>query len=123
MSDPKSALIIELAEELMEMVRKIAPAWQKAYFRYYSDEIKFGSNGSYVVDSQVLLIDPFAQNPFFRSMNEKSGQLLGMLDKKSAVLLLEADSESNYDIKFEYENFNRWKITKIGGATGVPEGV
>jgi hypothetical protein len=123
MSDQKSTIIIELAKELIETIRDIAPAWQKAYFRYCAEELKSGSNGSYIVDSQVFLIDPFKQNDFFRSMNEKSGQLLALLEKNKAVLLLEADSEFNYDIKFEYENMNRWRITKIGGATGVPEGI
>ncbi|MBR7776978.1 hypothetical protein [Undibacterium rugosum] len=123
MSDQKTVLIVELAKELIEMIQQVAPSWKKVYFRYCHEEFKAGSNGSYVVDSKVLLIDPFKQDDFFRSMNEKSAHLLALLEKKQAVLLLVADSDFNYDIKFEYENLDRWRISKVKGATGVPDGL
>lgn len=56
-------------------------------------------------------------------MNAKSAELLKLLGKKRGVLLLSVDSQLNYDVKFEFEDVNRWKITKLNGATGLPAGI
>jgi hypothetical protein len=34
-----------------------------------------------------------------------------------------ADSNFDYEIKFEYENMDKCKITKKKGGSGVPEGL
>ncbi|GAB7549703.1 hypothetical protein [Cupriavidus sp. 8B] len=123
MADEQSVIVIELAKEFMELIRQIAPAWSRAYFRFCLEGSKHGSNGSYVIDSKVDIIDPFTHNAFFRGMNEKAMQLLALLSKDQAVLLLVIDSTFNYDIKFEYQNLDRWRITKANGGSGVPEGI
>lgn len=121
--DEQSVIVIELAKEFMELIRQIEPAWRKAYFRFSSDGARRGSNGSYASDSEVTLIDPFKHNKFFKSMNEKSIRLFSLLGKEHAVLLLTVDSNFDYDIKFEYANLDRWKISKVDGGTGIPEGI
>lgn len=123
MSDAQAVIVIELAKEFMELIRRVEPAWKKAYFRFSADGSRSGSNGSYESDGKMILIDPFKYDIFFKSMNEKSLRLLHILGKARAVVLLSIDSAFDYEIKFEYENFDRWKITKINGGTGVPEGI
>jgi hypothetical protein len=123
MSDEQSVIIIELAKEFIGLIRQIEPAWQNAYFRFCSEGIKHGSNGSYVSDGKVVIIDPFKHNAFFKYMNEKAMRILAILGKEQAVLLLVIDSNFNFDLKYEYQNLDRWKITKINGGTGIPEGI
>jgi hypothetical protein len=123
MSDAQAIVVIDLAKEFMDMIRHIEPSWERAYFRFCADESKFGSNGSYVCGGKAIIIDPFKWNALFKSMNEKSAKLLSLIGKVRAVILLEIDSTFDYEIKFEYQNLERWKITKINGGTGVPEGI
>ena len=49
--------------------------------------------------------------------------LLAALGKTDGVFLLVTDFNFDYEIKFEYQNMNRWRIGKFAGGTGVPEGV
>jgi hypothetical protein len=123
MDEVCSVIVIELAKEFIEFIRQIEPAWNRAFFRFCSEGFKYGSNGSYIYDSKVMLIDPFKYNDFFAKMNEKSVRLLTLLGKEQGVLLLIIDSGFNYDIKFEYQNLERWRIAKVNGGIGVPEGI
>jgi hypothetical protein len=123
MSDAQAAAVVDLAKEFMELTHRVEPAWKKAYFRFSADESRRGSNASCVTDERVLLVDPFKYDAFFKSMNEKSVRLLKLMEKEWAVVLLSIDSAFDYEIKFEYQNLDRWRITKINGGTGVPEGV
>lgn len=121
MNEKQAAIVIELAQEFMATIRQIAPTYTRAFFRFCSEGHKYGSNGSYAVDTHIALIDPFANNRFFANMNEKAIKLLSAMDKNHGVILLVIDSAFNYDVKFEYEDLERWKISKINGGTGVPD--
>jgi len=123
MDEERTALVIELAKEFMELARQFEPSWIKGYFRFCSDGSKYGSNASFASDSKVMLVDPFKYQPFFSSMNDKGLILLKALNKEQGLFLLTIDASYNYTINFEYENLDRWRITKINGGTGVPIGI
>jgi len=118
-----SPLVVELATHLIQMMQAAYPNWDRAFFRFCMEEFSYGSNGSYISGSSVVLFDPFKSPNFFDRMNAKSAELLKLLGKKRGVLLLSVDSQLNYDVKFEFEDVNRWKITKLNGATGLPAGI
>lgn len=122
MNEQSSAVVIELAKSLIDLARKIEPKWNKAFFRFSLDEAKYGSNGSYIVGSEVIIFDPFLCGETFFRMNEEGVKLLKLLDKSRGVFLVRADSSFDYDIKFEFQDLERWKITKLDGGTGLPEG-
>lgn len=123
MNEEQASIVVELAKELIGLVRSIEPKWGRAYFRFSTNETRYGSNASYSFDSTVTLIDPFRCKEFFGSMNEKSRHLFKLLGKEKGVLLLIADSDFNYETKFEYHDLERWRISKMEGATGVPVGI
>ena len=56
-------------------------------------------------------------------MNEKSGRLQAQIKKERGVFLVAANSDFDYEIKFEYQDMNRWQINKLDGRTGIPEGI
>jgi len=118
----ESTIVIDLAKELIELAHRLEPNWSKAFYRFCFEEHNHGSNASYIGGVDVVIIDPFKNSSFFGSMNAKSVRLLESLGKNQAVFVLTVDSTCNYDIKFEYEDMNRWKISKISGGTGIPEG-
>jgi hypothetical protein len=123
MNEESSSVVIELAKEFIELVRLAEPKWTKAFYRFRSEGIRFGSNGSYVVDSNVMLISALKNARFYDNMNRKGARLLELLGKSQGVFLLTIDAEFNYDIKFEWVDLHRWEITKLNGRTGVPEGI
>ena len=123
MDDPTTSTIIELAKEFIGLVRGIEPRWSNAYYRFRSEGLRYGSNASYVVDSNALLISAVKQAKFYESMNSKGAKLLALMGKEKGVFLLVADSTFKYDVKFEWEDLHRWEITKMNGGTGVPKGL
>lgn len=123
MTDETTSTIIELAKEFIELVRGIEPRWTKAYYRFRSEGLRFGSNSSYVVDSRAMLISAVKHSSFYESMNEKGIKLLSFMGKEKGVFVIVADSSFNYDLKFEWEDLHRWEITKMNGGTGLPQGL
>jgi hypothetical protein len=118
-----SAVVIDLAMEFMELMPKVEPTWKKAFYRFCSDEFQHGSNGSYVYQSGVCLIDPFKHASGLHSMNAKAVKLLNLLKEGQGVLLLVIDSDFQYDLKFEFTDLGRLRITKLNGGNGVPDGL
>lgn len=45
------------------------------------------------------------------------------VSRAMAVGLLIVDSNLSYEFKFEHVNMDRWRISKMRGGTGVPEGL
>lgn len=123
MDQEASSVVVELAKGLIAFMQRLDPTWDKAYFRFSSEGLKHGSNGSYVAGSKVSLIDPFESGDFFKNMNFQCLELLRMLGKDVGVLLLSADAKFNYEMKYEFQDLERWRITKMNGGTGLPEGI
>jgi hypothetical protein len=123
MNEEASSVTIELAKELIELVRNMEPRWSKAYYRFRSEGVRYGSNGSYVVSSGAVLISAMKNAAFYARMNEKGAKLLSLFGKEKGVFLLIADANFDYDVKFEWEDLHRWEITKLNGGTGVPAGI
>jgi hypothetical protein len=120
MNAEASAIVVDLAKGLVEMLNSQHAKWQEGYFRFCLDVSRLGSNGSYVHESGVDLFDPFHGATFFDSMNAKSVELFKVLEKDQGVFLLKVNSEFQYDIQFDFENLDRWKISKVGGGNGLP---
>jgi len=120
--DEATPLVVEIAKGFNSLVRGIEPNWQKAYLRFCSHETSSEAKGSYVHESGVEIIDVLKHKQFFHRMVRIGQELLAALGKAEGVFLLVTDSNFNYEIKFEYQDMNRWRITKLGGRTGIPEG-
>lgn len=122
MSDAASAIVIELAKELIEFARRADPIWRKAFYRFQWDGSSRTSHGSYVSDSSTTLIDAITYGDFYSLMRAKATELAKLLGKDQGVFLLVADAAFNFNIYFEFEDPKRWKITMLDGGTGIPEG-
>jgi len=71
----------------------------------------------------VEIIDVLRHKNFFHGIARKGQELLTAVGKTEGVFLLVTDSTFDYEIKFEYHDMNRWRISKLGGGSGVPEGI
>lgn len=121
-NEEQSAIVVALAQELVEHMGQIDPHWHRAFFRFALAPGEYGSTGSYIARTNVLMIDPFMHSGFFDSMNSKGAKLMSLLKKERGVFLVAVRSDYSYKIVFDFSDLNRWKITKLHGATGIPEG-
>jgi hypothetical protein len=83
-------------------------------------------NAGYQVDFEhtlVEIVDVLNHKDCFHPIIKKGQELIAALGKTEGVFLLIADSNFDYEIKFEYQDMNRWKISKLGGGSGVPIGI
>jgi hypothetical protein len=121
--DDTTPLVIDIAKSFIKLVQEIEPKWDKAYFRFCSKDSVCEAKGSYVHGTDVVIINVLKHKNFFHPINDKGQELLTLLEKTEGVFLLTANSDFNYEIKFEYQDMNRWKISKLDGGTGIPEGI
>jgi hypothetical protein len=120
-----SELVIELAKALIEELLR-CPEWQRGFLRFEASDSHTSANGSYVLPSGVFLLGVFEHKALFARANELFGQLrvaTSTNGKLFQVCLLSVNSDFDFDIQYEYHDPNKWKITKLGGASGIPAGV
>ena len=121
--DESTTIIIDLVKSAVQLLREIQPNWQKAYLRFFSDESRSQVRGSYVYDGGIDFFDPVQNKEFFRTVMDGGKKLLAAMGKDEGLFLLIVDSDLHYEIKFEYQDMNRWQINKLDGRTGIPEGI
>lgn len=126
MSEQSSEIVVALARNFIGLLQTGMSGWQRAFFRFDADHLKYGSIASYERNGQVNLIDPFEAGDFYPAMNEMACELreaLGRSKPKFCVLLLTVDSSFDYEIKFENVDPSRWQISKMDGGSGIPIGL
>ncbi|MCC4590167.1 hypothetical protein LL974_03335 [Xanthomonas campestris pv. cannae] len=116
-------LIIGLAKDFISVVSKVDPAWDFGYFRFSLQDSYSESKASCAYKSGVEIIDVLKFKYFFHEANAKGREILSSMGKSEGVFLLVIDSKFNYEIKFEYTDMDKWRISKIGGGTGIPVGL
>jgi len=121
-TEDSAPLAIDIAKSFMRFVNDIDPKWQKAYLRYSYQDAVGEIRGSYVNKTGVSLIDSLTHKDFFRPTLAQAKKLLQSLNKSQGVFLLIVNSKKEYEFKLENKNMSRWKISKMDGATGIPEG-
>jgi hypothetical protein len=124
--DGASPLVIALAKEFIAAMQRINPSWERAYWRFVCAYDQYGSNASYIVSSGVTLISAMNESQLFDALNDLGRQLWnseGDPSRKFCVCLLVVSSDFDYEIKFEQHDRSKWRITKLDGRTGIPEGL
>ncbi len=124
MNEGSSNLVIEMAKTVVDLVRVIEPNWEKAFFRYESDGSYDSASGSYLKGGDATIFDVLAHRSTFTKLKGCGGKLRDALEKdgvKFVVCLLTVDSSFHFDVTYEYEKVDRWKISKTAGGSGLPE--
>ena len=123
MLDESAPIVVELAKEFMEFIRCLEPRASHAYFRFEYEELRDRCNGSYVTEGGATIINAVRHGAFFASMAEKARRLMHAHQKTRGVFLLIIDAQFDYEIRFDWDNLQRWIITKLNGRTGIPDGL
>ncbi|MHC6186882.1 hypothetical protein ACYU0V_12180 [Acinetobacter sp. X9] len=122
-NDDASSLVVEIAKKFITLMMGVEPQWEKAYLRFSCNNSVTELKASFVSETGVEIIDVLKYKDFFHPMNMQGQELLAALGKIKGVFLLVIDANFDYEINFEYQDMNRWKISKLAGGTGVPEGI
>ena len=123
MTDAATPIAVDLVRALVKLVKEVEPDWRNAYMRVALREGVVEAKASYVHASGATLFDVLQHKDFFHSATREGRELMAALGKERGVFLLIVDSNLNYEFKFEHVNMDRWRISKMRGGTGVPEGL
>ncbi len=115
--------VVGLSKAFIDLILAIEPKYDRAFYRCQVERNWSGSNASYVVASSVTLVDSIRHGVSLENLKGISAALIQHLEKEAGLLVLTVDADFNYDIKFEFDDRERWKITKLNGASGIPEGL
>jgi hypothetical protein len=124
--DGASPVVIALAKEFISAMQRINPLWERAYWRFVCADDRYGSNASYSASTGISLIGALKEGKLFDDLNELGRRLWNFESdpsRKFCVCLLVVSSDFNYEIKFEQHDKNKWRITKLDGKSGLPEGL
>jgi hypothetical protein len=122
-NDVAGPLVIDLAKAFIALVMSIEPMWRKAYLRFETRDSEREIKASLMSESGVQIIDVLEHKDFFHPATTIGQELIQALGKEVGVFLLIVDSSFDYEVKFEYEDMDRWKISKFDGGTGIPAGL
>lgn len=119
-TEEATPLVVDLAKRFISLIREIAPGWSKGYLRFCSLASVVESKASYVNQSGAEIIDVVKYKEFFQAISIHGQELLAALGKSEGLFLLIVDSNFDYEVKFEYSQLDKWRITKMRGETGIP---
>ncbi|WP_394780581.1 hypothetical protein [Undibacterium sp.] len=118
--DEEAEIIFEMGIAFIQHMIDTASGWEKAYFRIQIDENHSSSTGIYIVGSEVEFIElPYS---FAHGMEKKATRLAEVFGKDEMVMLLFVKSNYGAEAFFDYEDMDKWEISKLDGRTGIPEG-
>lgn len=125
--DEATELTIELAKNLVATMQSTHTSWLRAFVRFRMvEEDNWGCNGSYETPDGVFLLGALKHKQLYDGINELGPRLRDATSnrgKKFCVFLLTVDSKFNFNIDYEYSETERWKISKLDGASGLPLGL
>lgn len=126
MNEEASRLVVELAKQAIGTVRATSPDWIDVFVRFNADDTQCGWKGSYVNPTGVHIFDVLRlsnESERIRSLGSSLRDALTKDGKKFVVCLVRANSNFQYQINFEWHDGAKWNITKLGGRSGLPEGL
>lgn len=121
-NEKATSIAAGLAKSFISVISGIDPEWHKGYLRVYVGDGVSEAKASYVRQSGVEIIDVLKHKEFFHAAPAKGRDLLAALEKSSGLFVLVVDASFDYEIKFEYKNMNKWRISKLKDGSGIPEG-
>jgi hypothetical protein len=125
-SQRSAELTVELAKTLIATLQERVSGWERAYIRFEASDGHYGAKGSYVTSSGVFLFDVFEFKDLFSQLMPLGVDLRNELSRDGSrfcLFLLNVDSNFGFNIDYEWKDATRWKISKMSGASGLPDGV
>jgi len=119
----QSAHVLTLARQFLEYLRDNEPDFERAFYRFEAEPGRFGGNASVVSPSGIRLIGSIKNAEMLRDLGRTGRQLIMSLGQDTGVFVLTVRANCDFNIQYEWDDLTRWKITKLEGGTGLPEGL
>lgn len=127
MNDDATERVIELARHVIGYIQSAFPGWNEVYVRFDApSDIQRGVRASYATAAGIELISTMQHRGLVDGVMRIGAQLRDALandGKKFRVALFRANSRFSYRMDYEWNDHARWNITKLGGASGRPDGL
>ena len=122
--DEAMELSLSLVKAVVAEMRSSYPEWVRAFLRIQAEDDWIECKASYVLPDGVQILDVMKHEEFTNNCVELGTKLREVITsrKKFCVFLLSVGADLDYEFHYEHENPNRWRITKMGGGSGLPEG-
>jgi len=120
-----SSIERQLAKDFADVMHLLHPGWIRAFYRGGADGpmSPIGYTASYVMPDGVKILSMLDDHAgVFARMNENGRELLLGKGQPIGVILLVVDADGQYSTHYEFKKMRRWRITKLNGATGEPDG-
>lgn len=127
MHDEATELVIALAKHVIGYMQATFPGWTDVYVRFDApSDSQYGVRASYAAASSIELVAATEHRELVAGIMRIGPQLRDALannGKKFRVGLLRANARFSYRMDYEWSDPGRWNITKLRGASGLPEGL
>jgi hypothetical protein len=121
--DTATSILIEMVKGVIDLVRGLDQDWERAFLRCVVRDSYSEAKVSYATSSATKIVNGMEHQDFFHLAVQDARELLEALGKNQGLFLLEVKSNFEYEVKYEYHDFNKWGISKLGGGSGIPEGL
>jgi hypothetical protein len=127
-ADEAARLIIEIASALIRNMQSKQISWSRAFIRFAMPASNtWQVSGSYETPDGVALFDSLTDGraifPTISDIGPRLREAASSPDREVIVILVSVDSNFGYKVDFESKDQDRWKITKLKNATGLPQGI
>ncbi|NTX25748.1 hypothetical protein HT746_01050 [Burkholderia pyrrocinia] len=127
MNDDATQRVIEFAKHVIGYMQSAFPGWSEVYVRFDApSDVQYGVRASYATAAGIELVSTMQHPGLVGGVMHMGAQLRDALandGRKFRVALFRANSRFSYRMDYEWNDPARWNITKLGGASGRPDGL
>ena len=116
---------IDLVRAVVEHMRATDDTWKEAFVRFQALDRVTTAKASYVAERGVFIVDVIQARLFMKEVQTFGERLVGLASEDgntACLFLLAVDCKLRYEFVYEWTDFDRWRISKLDGGTGRPEG-
>lgn len=126
MNEEADELVLKIAKRFIEYASVLTSSWDEAFLRFEGDEEASQLSSIYRIGdrSSFFEADDDAEFDFTINIDKDFVSLQRLIQEISGksflVCLLRVDSNFDFNLYYEFENSEKWRISKRGGASGIP---
>jgi hypothetical protein len=126
-NDDATERVIELARHVIGYMQAAFPGWREVYVCFSAPgDVQYGVRASYATAAGVELVSTMQHRDFIDGIMRIGPQLRDALandGRKFRAALFRANARFSYRMDDDWNDAARWNITKLGGASGRPDGL
>ncbi|WP_179949852.1 hypothetical protein [Burkholderia sp. MSMB1072] len=127
MNDDATERVIEFARHVIGYMQSAFPGWREVYVCFSAPgDGRYGVRASYATAAGVELVSTMEHRDFIGGIMRIGPRLRDALANDGRTFraaLFRANARFSYRMDYDWNDAARWNITKLGGASGLPDGL